>query len=323
MLKKLCLGDPRDFKKSGVYKITHIKYPQRLYIGSTAVSSYHSGLYRRWWRHFYELRTKTHCNIKLQRVVNKYGLEGLRFEIIEICEPEKTIVKEQFWIDKLDPYYNIVKIAGKTTGYKHTDDYISRRSKPVLQYSLEGNFIREFGSAKEASKSTNILRDAIRNSCTGKTKMSGGFQWKYKVSECFETTIPKYIDTVSLKLICYDSNGVFVDVFDSMLSASTALGMPVGNISKHLSDNTSSCYGYTFRRFKKNFPLNIILKKRRHTNQISVKILNLETKELLFFDSLREAHNNGFDRSRFFHYIKKGIFEYTFKKKYKINIIKN
>ena len=321
-LKELCLGNRSDFKKSGVYSIKHSHYPNYLYVGSTAVSSYHTGLYRRWWRHFYELKTKTHCNMKLQRVVNKYGLDGLSFEILEICTPEDCLLKEQYWMDNLTSYYNIVKIAGKTIGYKHTKDYIKRRSKPVLQYSLNGEFIQEFESAKKAEEITKIPRGCITSACNGSNLLGKNYQWIYKENN-IKKNIPKYFKATSNRVLCYDKNGKFFKEFISLLDASTTLNIPVGNISKHISNNTSICYNYIFKSFLENYPLNIIPKNKKHKKQLSLKILNLDTDEILNFTSLREAHLAGFDRGRFTHYINKNIFEYIFKKKYKVTIIKN
>ena len=49
--------------------------------------------------------------------------------------------------------------------------------KPVIQYDLEGNLIREYKSAQEAKDITNLK---IQNALTGITKTSGGYIWKYK-----------------------------------------------------------------------------------------------------------------------------------------------
>jgi hypothetical protein len=51
-------------------------------------------------------------------------------------------------------------------------------SKSVLQYDLEGNFIKEWSSVTEARKQTNISK--IDKVARGEGKISGGFRWKYK-----------------------------------------------------------------------------------------------------------------------------------------------
>jgi group I intron endonuclease len=51
---------------------------------------------------------------------------------------------------------------------------------PVLQHDLDGNFIKEWKSAKIASVKLNIDNGSIANCCKGKQKTAFGFKWKYK-----------------------------------------------------------------------------------------------------------------------------------------------
>jgi hypothetical protein len=52
--------------------------------------------------------------------------------------------------------------------------------KPLLQYDLEGNFIKEWNSGKEVSKMLKINRASLSSALTGKNKTAGGFVWHYK-----------------------------------------------------------------------------------------------------------------------------------------------
>lgn len=54
-----------------------------------------------------------------------------------------------------------------------------KRSKKVLQYDLEGNFIKEYISLSEASRQNNINVSNICNVCNGKRKQANGYIWKY------------------------------------------------------------------------------------------------------------------------------------------------
>lgn len=56
----------------------------------------------------------------------------------------------------------------------------NKRSKKVLQYTLENVFIKEWCNSKEASETLELGYKAIMNCASGKTKTSGGFIWKYK-----------------------------------------------------------------------------------------------------------------------------------------------
>ena len=52
--------------------------------------------------------------------------------------------------------------------------------KAVLQYSLDGEFIREWPSIIEAGEYLGINDGHISSCCTGKRKTSGGYIWRHK-----------------------------------------------------------------------------------------------------------------------------------------------
>ncbi len=54
-----------------------------------------------------------------------------------------------------------------------------KSSNPVLQYDLEGNFIKEWKSAEDLLQ-YGYNPNLIRTCCRGKQKQSKGFIWKYK-----------------------------------------------------------------------------------------------------------------------------------------------
>ena len=53
-------------------------------------------------------------------------------------------------------------------------------SKPVLQFSKDGEFIAEYISTCEAERQTGCYQGNICNCCKGKYKSCGGYIWKYK-----------------------------------------------------------------------------------------------------------------------------------------------
>jgi group I intron endonuclease len=52
----------------------------------------------------------------------KYGYCNFSLDILEYCEPSILIKREQYYIDTLNPEYNILKKAGSSLGYKHTKE---------------------------------------------------------------------------------------------------------------------------------------------------------------------------------------------------------
>lgn len=56
----------------------------------------------------------------------------------------------------------------------------NKRGKTVLQYTLDGEFVAEYPSIREAERQTNISNQHIGMCCKGLQKTAGGFVWKYK-----------------------------------------------------------------------------------------------------------------------------------------------
>ena len=197
----------------GIYKIENL-VNGKFYIGSSHNLSHRKST------HFYDLRNNKHRNIHLQRSFNKWGEKSFRFSILEECSIEFLIEKEQFYIDTFKPHYNILMIAGSGRGQKRPDQSIrikelnksrivsdktkNRTSntlkeighkpteecteksmrilrKPVLQYDLNGNFIREFISINEACRELNMSSTNLSRACRGVLRTLKGYKWKYKI----------------------------------------------------------------------------------------------------------------------------------------------
>ncbi len=69
---------------------------------------------------------------------------------------------------------------GKTRSKEFKLTMNSHNFKPVLQYDLNMNFIKEWKSIKSASKELKINSGHIGQVCMNKRNSIGGFKWKYK-----------------------------------------------------------------------------------------------------------------------------------------------
>lgn len=86
-----------------------------------------------------------------------------------------------------NPQNNNVDNLELLTIKEHCDRHKEKRieasnkahSKPVLQYTKEGEFIAEYPSTMEAERQTGISKH-IPDVCNGKRKTAGGFIWRYK-----------------------------------------------------------------------------------------------------------------------------------------------
>lgn len=102
--------------KSGIYSITSPS--GKRYIGSA------SNIPSRWGVHKCQLIKGKHHNSYLMHAFRKYGMDCLKFEILEICAVSELLTREQAHIDAADSgtLYNICKTAGSVAGRKHSDD---------------------------------------------------------------------------------------------------------------------------------------------------------------------------------------------------------
>ena len=54
-----------------------------------------------------------------------------------------------------------------------------KHSKPVSQYSLDGDWIATYKSMLEAERITGIQSSSISKCCKGELKKTGGYHWQY------------------------------------------------------------------------------------------------------------------------------------------------
>jgi len=59
-------------------------------------------------------------NSMIYKSLCKNGYSKFKLEILEYCELDNLIEREQYYLDTLKPEYNILKTAGSLTGFKHS-----------------------------------------------------------------------------------------------------------------------------------------------------------------------------------------------------------
>lgn len=104
-----------ELERSGIYQIRNIVTGNR-YIGSAKCFRV------RWNGHRARLVKGTHHSRHLQNAWDRYGAEYFLFEVLEICEADRLLVREQSWLDLEAPEYNVCRNAGNTLGRCHSDE---------------------------------------------------------------------------------------------------------------------------------------------------------------------------------------------------------
>lgn len=90
-----------------------------------------------------------------------------------MSESHKGIVKDERWRENLSK-----SLSGKPKSESHIKKLSEVHKIPVLQYTLDGEFIKEWPGQIDVLKELGI--NHISRVCKGKSKSAGGFIWKYK-----------------------------------------------------------------------------------------------------------------------------------------------
>ena len=144
----------QNLKISGIYCIINLKNGNR-YIGSS------KNIRQRLWSHRAELRHNKHENSHLQAAWNKYGEQNFDYYVIEVCDKDKLLEREQEYINIMKPEYNINqetqrppcaecsrKKQSETRKRLYAEGKLKSSFKHITTYvyDLDGNFIKEYPS---------------------------------------------------------------------------------------------------------------------------------------------------------------------------------
>ena len=172
---------------------------------------------------------KSHNTI-FYKAIQKYGWDNFSHEIIEsnIQTQREANEKEIYWISFYDAFKNGYNA---TLGGNNVGDNIA--TKPVVQIEINNPQViyRQYKSASEASRKTNICSRNIGACCLKQGQITaGGFYWCfYEDFKNFKPLIKRQGKTNLRKIYCFETDSVF----DSIIEASIRL-----NISK---DGILSC----------------------------------------------------------------------------------
>lgn len=258
-----CLKDPETKEIRYVGKTTNINTRLKAHITRSKHNKYHSA---RW----------------VQSIL-KRDLKPI-IELIEECAEDNWVEREKYWISYYRELFDLTNIldggeGGSTFGrlgkpwseeqrknnkkarlgvsVQHTDEgnkkraegvrrYYDKNKKPVLQYDLDGNFIKEWKSSVDAGKILGIPYSNINKVCKNKTLTSYGFMWRYKNGD-IENKIEKYVKpegSSNKPIIQLTKKGDVVKEYKSLTEAYLETGIKRTNISNCLTGITKSAGGY-------------------------------------------------------------------------------
>lgn len=221
-------------KKSGVYLI---ECNSHKYIGSSV------NLYNRYKQHVLTLRRGRHYNDFLQNIYNKYP-NDISFKLVEICD--NYIEREAYYIEYYDCDVNVERNpvthaksveTRKKLSMANTNKRLGKEnhaSVKVYQYTLEGNYVNEYVTIKEAALAINGNATSIGDAAKGDTKSAGGYQWRKEKFDVISSISKRNRKPYSIKKISI-FDGVETTVVSSIKEAALLLNANEGTVRKALT----------------------------------------------------------------------------------------
>jgi group I intron endonuclease len=192
--------------KSGVYLFRN-KINSNCYVGSgvdlsVRLSDYFSDYYLN------RLDTQTFLIVK---AIKKYRLENFSLTILEYVDNrELAIEREQYYIDEIDPVYNILRFARSSLGYKHTEE-----SKEKIRVSSQSR-----KHSEEAKSKMSESKIGENNPMFGKI---GENNPNFGKSRSSDSRTKMSIIKGGGTIFVYDSNSSLVNSFPSARKAAEEL----------------------------------------------------------------------------------------------------
>lgn len=137
------------------------------------------------------------------------------------------------------------------------------QAKPILQYDLNGNFVKKWEAYIEAAKGTGAKASAISSCARGKGRTAGGYIWVEYRGGDIPIRIPSLADAVSSakkenkqnarkpktckKVIQCSQNGEFLKLWDSVKQIEKMTGYVDKPIYSCCKKTRKSAYGYIWK----------------------------------------------------------------------------
>lgn len=232
-----------------IYLLTN-RVNGKQYVGQTKFSAT-----VRWRSHVWCARTGNGFCRKLNNAIRKHGPNSFLVETIVRCPSWAADDYERMFIELYDTCrcgYNIQMGQGyKSSHALETRALMStaqRNSKAVhvLQWRLDGTFVKEFECIRDAARAVGAWEGAIslctRGGYDGKYKSVAGFLW----TTTAEPPPPRAENGRAKKVAQFDLNGKLMHVFPSAGKAAIAIGRTQTAISACATGRSKHCGGFVW-----------------------------------------------------------------------------
>lgn len=225
------------------------------------------------------------------RAMKKYP--NYKKEILEYCTLEEVDDRERYYIEKyraMEKPYGYNREGGGNDSKIRSEETKSLISsihggEPIIQYSLDGQFMKRWNYVSEAAGELDINPDQIYKCCRKKAKSAGGFLWAFEKDN--KKTLKKYNRSESRYKTVYqfDLNGTLLKEWNSVQEIEKELKIGHGSISSCCNGKLKSAGGYLWSFNKKHKPYKTISRAKK------VYQYSLSGDYLKEWNSVQEAAN--------------------------------
>jgi group I intron endonuclease len=191
---------------------------------------------------------------RFQHKVLKGGYSAFALHILEYCDKEDLIKREQYYFDLLKPNYNICSTAGSTLGRLHLKDSKEKISASKLNTNLEKDN-HFYGKTHTEEAKLKMRESKLSKTISNKTKekisvtMTGR---KFTEEHKTNLSLAKKNTLRSAKRVLGCFAGKIISVlnletkeetnYTSISQAERSLGFPKGSISDNLKSKSGNPY---------------------------------------------------------------------------------
>ena len=127
-----------------------------------------------------------------------------------------------------------------------------KKNKVVLQYDLEGNFLKEWESYTlvDIGSELEINSTNICAAINGRNLTAGNFQWRYKDGSRVQQRIGEvyHLDGSKLKIkVAKYFNNRLISIYNSIEEAAEKNNLHMPNVHQAVYSDTRTCGGFTFK----------------------------------------------------------------------------
>ena len=127
----------------------------------------------------WEIHHRRECDENGRTLFTKKQLIDMGLYINRPASELVFVTRSMHWKLHREKMRNSGKIGTKIVGKKYGAINGKKRSIPILQFTKDGTFVKEWPSAHEAERHLGIPQSNICSCLKGRLKSTGGYVWRY------------------------------------------------------------------------------------------------------------------------------------------------